>query len=161
MFVACILIFQMLKKWWDAASDKIEGAVNTNYGGPLQGETTEDIKKKENLIKQVSYRSSQFPKGRKLSYYQHIADTQWKELEAFVNTDEDKLIAQVASLNTDELKAVYKCFGLKERTFAKLTVKSGDLFDFYEDVLSDGILAGDDLSRMRKVWAKTGLWAAD
>ena len=109
MFIACILIWGKVKGWFDEASDKLSG----NLANPFQPETTAQIKAKEKHVKTVTYRASHFPPGRKLDYYQQLAEAQFDEMQSAVNIDEDKLINMLKPLNADELKAVYKCFGVR------------------------------------------------
>jgi hypothetical protein len=156
MFIACILIWGKIQGWFNAASDKLSG----NLANPLQPETTAQIKAKEAQVKKITYRSSNLT--QKLDHYQQIADAQYKELESYLNVDEDRLIAMLKPLNKDELIAVYKCFGVRDSTSTTgglLATGTGNIFDFYNEILTDSTFGGQDLTDMRKIWLKTGLWA--
>lgn len=156
MFVACILIYQMVKGWWNKAEDKLNG----NLANPFQTETTEQIRKKEAAVKATTYRSSNL-RHKNIDYYQQLADSQFEEMTSSYNIDEDKLIAQLKPLNTDELRAVYKCFGVKDaNVLGTVAAWTQDIFGWYNHLLSDTVLGGKDLTAMRAVWAKTGLWPA-
>lgn len=157
MFIACILIWGKVKGWFDSASDKLSG----NLANPFQPETTADIKRKEAQVSGVFFRSSKFPPGRTLSFYQDVAAEQFKELTSSFNIDEDRLITMLKGFNVDELKAVYKSFGVKDATVLGVVAGwTADLFGWYEHLLTDSTFGGNDLTTMRKIWQPTGLWVS-
>lgn len=154
MFIACILVWGKIQGWFNSVSDSVSG----NLANPIQTETTAQIKAKEKGVKEIAYRSSQFQNGHKLAFYQNIADRQYSEMENWLNVDEDVLLDSLRGLNTDELKAVAKCFGVRDNAVLGVAQSTGTLFDFYDKILSDSTFGGNDLSNMKKIWAKTGLW---
>lgn len=155
MFIAVILVWGKIQGWFGEAKDKL----NENWVNPFQPETNKQVQAKEKAVKNVTYRASQFQHGRKLDYYQQIADSQREEFAATFNIDEDKLLDQLKDLNKDELIAVYKCFGVQDATFLGVATATGTIFDFYNHLLTDTRLGGNDLTAMRNIWKKTGLWA--
>lgn len=157
MFIACILIWGKVKGWFDSGLSELD----KNHANIFQPETTAEIQNKEKIVKEISYRSSALK--HKLSFYQQIADAQHKELMSTFNIDEDKLIAMLKPLNVDELKAVAKSFGVRDSASIKslgFATGTGTIFEYYDELLSDSTLGGDDLTQMRKIWQPTGLWAA-
>lgn len=156
MFIACILVWGKVKGWFDAAGSELD----KNHVNPFQPETNAEVRNKEKLVKEITYRSSNLK--HKLTYYQQIADSQYQELMSTFNIDEDKLINMLKPLNVDELKAVAKCFGVRDSASVKslgFATGTGTIFEYYNELLSDSTFGGDDLSQMRKIWSKTGLWA--
>lgn len=155
MFVACILIWGKVQGWFSAAGDALGG----NLANPLQDETTDQIRAKEKRVKDVKYKPTNLPKV--LGFYEQIADDQYSEMLNWFNVDEDKLINQVKSLNKDELTAVYKSFGVRDNKVLGVAQSTMNLLEFYQKLLTDSTFGGDDLTTMRKIWAKTGLWAGN
>ncbi|RYE91507.1 MAG: hypothetical protein EOO37_00060 [Cytophagaceae bacterium] len=158
MFVACILIWGKVKGWFDSGLSELD----KNHANPFQPETNAEIRNKEKVVKEIAYRPSKFQNGHKLSYYQQLADSQFKELMSTFNIDEDKLINMLKPLNVDELKAVAKCFGVRDSASIKslgFATGTGTIFEYYDELLSDSTLGGNDLTQMRKIWQPTGLWS--
>jgi hypothetical protein len=153
MFICVILVWGAVKKWFSDASDKLD----QNYANPFQQETTKQIQAKEKAVKNTTYKASNL--RHKLDYYQQVADAQREEFTATFNIDEDKLISMLKDFNKDELLAVYKCFGVQDATILGIATATGNIFDFYNHLLTDSTLGGNDLSAMRAIWKKTGLWA--
>lgn len=157
MFAACILIWMKVKGWFDSGAAEFD----KNHANIFQAETTAEIQRKTSAAKAVAFRSSRFPPGRKLSYYSKLADDQYKELSSNLNIDEDKLINALRVLNADELKAVFVSFGVRDLSNLNslgLAMTTGNIFDFYDRLLSDSWAGGNDYSNMKSIWAKTGLW---
>jgi hypothetical protein len=81
-------------------------------------------------------------------------DTGW-------NMDEDALFAQVEHLTAEQLRALAYCFGVQDRTNGVISLWTGHIFRWYEKALDDvKFYPGQqtELARMRKIWAKSGLW---
>ena len=155
---ACILGFiwirDSLGKAGDTLSDKLE--IGKNSGGILQAETTRDIARMEKQASGLVIRWSNCKKGR--GYYASVADDIWDECKANYSTDEAKMFDLLSPLNVDELKAVAQSFGVRETTLlGVLTLGSYDIIKALKAALSDGFIF-DDETKMRKIWAKTGLW---
>lgn len=156
MFIACILIWGKVKGWFDSGMTELD----KNHVNPFQPETNAEVRTKEKFVKEITYRSSKLT--HKPTYYQQLADAQYKELMSTFNIDETKLINMLKGLNVDELKAVAKAFGARDSVSMKslgFATGTGTIFEYYEELLTDSTLGGDDLTQMRKIWQPTGLWA--
>lgn len=152
MFLACILIWGKVQGWFNSVKEDLSG----NLANPFQAETTADIRKMEKKIKNTPFSSSALRKPR--THYEEIADAQHKEMTSSFNIDEDRLYQMLELLNVDELKAVYVSFGARDSTALGITAWTGDIFKWYQHLLTDSTFGGNDLSDMRALWKKTGLW---
>lgn len=158
MFGACVLGFIWLRDSFTSAKESVSSTLELgkNSGGILQPETTEDISTLQKSVDAITVRWTKCPHGK--AYYLNIAAKCWTELSANYNTDEAKLFAMLSPLSADELRAVAKTFGVRETSvFGLLTLGSYTIFKAFDEALSDGMF-GNDLTKMRKIWAKTGLW---
>lgn len=155
MFIACILIWGKIQGWFGSVSSSLSG----NLANPFQPETTADIKRKEKQVTSITYRSSKLTKP--VAYYQDVASAQYNELCSTWNIDEDKLLDMLKGFNVDELKAVAKNFGVKDANVLGLVAGwTGNIFDWYDHLLKDTAIGGNDLTAMRAIWKPTGLWSA-
>lgn len=68
-------------------------------------------------------------------------------------TNRDLLFTSISGLNTEDLKYVYKSFGVREESLFGITTFFGDLFGWYSADLS-----ASDLALMKEKWSATGLW---
>jgi hypothetical protein len=156
-FLCCILVFFWLRSATAKATKKVEDVLELgkNSGGPLQPETTAQISALEKSVDQiaVSVRKLKY----KMPHYQAIADDIWAELTSVFNIDEAKMFDELKPLDANELRAVAKCFGIKEPAVLGLTTRTLTIFKAFEWKLSDGMM-GNYLTQMRKIWAKSGLW---
>lgn len=88
--------------------------------------------------------------------YDRIADVQYWGMNR-AGTDEAVLFDSLAGLNTDDLKAVYKAFGVRRPSTGMYTnIPYGQASDLVAWYLSE--LSGADLSSMRDVWLNTEIW---
>jgi hypothetical protein len=156
MFVAVVLVWGTIRSWFQAAKNNLDDVVSTNYANPVQGETTKDIKVYESAVKRVAVPWSSLP--RQKDYYQRLAISHRQLMDTGGNMDEDALFAQVARLSANELKALYYCFGVADRSNGLMAIWTGDLFVWYEKGLDDWGIKPTELQRMRSIWAKTKLW---
>lgn len=155
MFVAVILIWTTVRKWFGEVSDKASEVVNRNYANPIQKETTQEIAEMEKAVKNTFVPWSKL--GPK-TYFQRIAMSQRQNLDTGFNVDEDKLFKELEPLSADQLRAVYHCFGVKDRTNGLITLYTGDLFDWYEKELDSWGMKPTEMERMRAIWAKARIW---
>ena len=72
-------------------------------------------------------------------------------------TDHSKLIAICTPFNAEELKQVYKEFGVRENRVAGFTVLKGNLIEWFETEMSGWTEQGK-LDQLKKIWKKTNLW---
>lgn len=160
MFLACILIWGWIQQKAKAVKDSVNEVLDTNYANPIQKETTDDIKMMKAAVAAIPVPWSKLGKGAKNKFKQlamkhrQTMDTQW-------NMDEAALFSQVENLSADQLKALAYCFDVQDRTNGVMSIWSGDIFLWYERALDDVSLPFQDeteLARMRRIWAKTGLW---
>jgi len=116
-------------------------------GGKTAGERTEDIEKIP-----VDANKLQFLP----TVYDRIADTQYWSMNQ-AGTDEKPLFDSLKNLNTEDLKAVYKAFGVRRPTTGMYTNipigQASDLIAWYGSELNNS-----ELSDMRKIWEPTKLW---
>lgn len=157
IFISVILIWAWIQKTTDKVVKGVKSGfeIGENSAGPLQPETTKDIANLQAFVDAIPITSSRLKYP--ISHYQSIADDCWTELISPINIDEAKLFGMFQHLTVYELRAVAKKFGLKEPAFLGLTVKTLTIFKAFEWKLSDGVF-GNDLSKMRTIWAKSGLW---
>lgn len=88
--------------------------------------------------------------------YDSIADNQYWAMNR-AGTDEAALFESLKNLNTEDLKAVYKAFGVRRPTTGMYTnIPVGQASDIVTWYVSE--LSGSDLADMRKIWANTKLW---
>jgi hypothetical protein len=163
MFVACVLVWGKVAGWFNRTSDKVSSTLELgkNSGGVFQSETTEEIGFYETQVKGWTTAWSTLPQKRK--YYQAIAMkifTHVKDNFGYLsNIDEDYLINLCKPLTANELKAVAICFGVKDiNNGVGLTSWTGHIIHLWETILEDSVVGGNDLTNMKKIWGKTGLW---
>lgn len=155
MFVAVILVWSSVKAWFSEVKKDGSDLINRNYANPIQKETTEEITQMEQQVKNTFVPWS---KIREKAVYQRLAMSQRKNLDTGLNVDEAKLFAEMEALTADELRAVFYCFGVKDRTNGLISLYTGNLLDWYEKELDSWGLAPTEINRMRSIWAKTKLW---
>ena len=168
MFIAVILIWGTIQRWVSTAGDNLGAAkdsiadkleIGRNSAGPFQRQTSADIAKMEDKVKRIAVPYSQLK--HEPAHYLRIADAMWKEMESFVNVDEWALIGMVRNLSTNELLAVAKQFGVKERANmlvgGLMTTWTGTIFDAMDDAFS-GYFKPVERKAMHAVWAKTKMW---
>lgn len=71
-----------------------------------------------------------------------------------LGTDEDLMWQALEGLNTEDLKAVYHYFGVRDAKLFGFNMFTGDLFGWFQDELS-----GESLKKVRKKFEPTGLWS--
>lgn len=152
MFLTVILVWAWVKSTFTSAKNSVVDTleIGKNSGGPFQSESTADIDRKNRFIDKIPVTHTRLPHSSQ--HYRDIADMLQSELTATFNTDEPKMFAALTPLSLYELRAVAKAFGVRENSVG-FTYYTYTLFDIMTKVLS-----GSDLTRMRKIWAKTGLW---
>lgn len=157
-FLCVILVWKWFTSEASKLEKKVEGVfhVGVNDAGPLQKQTTAQIsnmKRKVDLIPVVVGKLRQPP-----HYYTEVADSIWDQMNATFFTNKDEIFRLLEPLNVNELNAVAKGFGVRETTvFGLLTLSTYTIFTAMDGTFSDGVVV-KDLTRMRKIWAKTGLW---
>jgi hypothetical protein len=156
MAVACVLIWNKISSMMSKTGDEISRVAKKNYANPIQSESTTEIEQMEAWVKAIPVAWSSLPKPR--TVYSAIAQRQWSELTSSFNVNEDKLFGDVEHLNANELRAVAKYFGVKDKTAIGVAVWTGHIVKAYETYLDNNFLSGDELGRMKKIWAKAGLW---
>ena len=108
-------------------------------------------------LKNVSVNSSKLSKTP--NQIATAANSSYQAMRGFVTnnfswgTDRDLLFDAISGFNADDLKAVYKEFGLREDFLLLVPIFKADLFGWYNAELS-----GQDLLDMKEIWKKTNLW---
>lgn len=157
MFIAVVLVWGKLSQL--ATKTKNDTAkfleLGKNSGGPFQPETTAEISVMTKFVARIPVTPSRLK--HKLPYYKAIADLVWEELKAQFFTNDTRMFEALEPLTLYELRAVAKEFGVRETTLFGMTTETVTIFTGFDKVLKNGML-GNDLTRMHKIWAKTGLW---
>lgn len=157
MFIAVVLVWGKLSQL--ATKTKNDTAkfleLGKNSGGPFQPETTAEITVMTKFVARIPVTPSRLK--HKLPYYKAIADLVWEELKAQFFTNDTRMFEALEPLTVYELRAVAKEFGVRETTLFGMTTETVTIFTGFDKVLKNGML-GNDLTRMHKIWAKTGLW---
>jgi len=156
MLIACILFWGKITDWWGSATNKVDDVIKTT-SGVFQSQTSDDLSLMQKQVAAWTVPWSTLPK--KKIQYTEIASKLWTEMKAF-SVDEAKIIATCTALSAGELRAVAKEFGVKkERTFG-MTVWEGHIFAAFAEVCEDNIIS-DDLTQLRTIWKKSGIWPAN
>lgn len=157
MFVAVVLVWGTVSKWLSSAKNTVvEGLeIGKNSAGPLQAETTAEIRTMEDQVASWHCAWSELKKPK--TFYQNIADKLWKEIASQFNIDEAAMIAACRGLSKNELMAVAKCFGVREAAVFGLTTWTGHIFKAF-DVALEGMFKKNELAEMHRIWAVTKLW---
>lgn len=159
MFLACILIWGKIQGWFNSVKKGVEDIADTNYANPMQEESTSDIKLMKDNVSRIAVPWSRLGKNAR-SRFNTLAMKHRQLMDTGGNMDEAALYAQVESLTADQLRALAYCFGVQDRTNGLISIWTGDIFRWYEKALDDVHWFGSEteLDKMRKIWAKTGLW---
>lgn len=159
MIVAVICVWGVVKAQLKSAKDTVVSGLELgqNSAGPLQSQTSQDIKNSEDTVKSWHVTWSALPKPK--TFYDNLANRLWQEMNSRFNIDESAMIAWCQPLTKVELMAVAKSFGVKEATtpFFGLTTWTGHIFQAF-DVALDGMFKTKELAAMKKIWAPTKLW---
>ena len=103
--------------------------------------------------------SSTLPKNQ--SYYTQLAETLYNSMKAFQPDDftlSKDLYAELTKLNVNELKAIYKAFGVRQNyAFMFVDLGESDLIGWFRQELHDSWF-WDWNTNMKVIWTKTGLW---
>lgn len=137
--------------------------IGQNSGGVFQQETTEEINQYEGEVKLWHYNPQGFPKGRSIAFYKAIATKIYVHVKNNFgyasNIDEDYLLNLCKPLTANELRAVAVSFGVKDiNNAAGMTSWTGHIFHLFDSILTDTFAGGNDMTAMKTIWAKTGLW---
>jgi hypothetical protein len=160
MIGAGVLVWQKMSKTVDKVGERL--GVGVNSAGVFQSETTDEINAYQKEVDAWSCNWAALgPNGK--SKAKTLANKIFVALRdgfgALENVDEDKLFALLRPLSANELRAVAISFGVPDKNnLLGLTLFTGHIFRWFEEVLHDNYLQGHDLTEMRKIWAKTGLW---
>lgn len=160
MLAAGVLVWNKLSNTVDKVGKNLE--FGQNSGGIFQNETTEEINVYESEVKNWSANWATLGAAGKTKCT-NIANKLYVEVKNNFgyssNIDEDYMINLCKPLNANELRAVAILFGVKDiNNFAGLTSWSGHIFHLFDTVLTDTMFGGNDLTNMKTVWAKSGLW---
>ena len=128
---------------------KLAGAFNT--GGIFSDGSAEVYQNTEKRIEDVAL--SQASMSKTMDAILSIADGLYAAMDDLA-TDEGAIFSLLDGLNTEDLKAVYKAFGVRSETmfFGVFDVKRGDLFTWFRNELSES-----DYEKIKVVFSKTGL----
>lgn len=158
-FIAVILMWGAFKTWLSETKKDVKDTlgIGSNTAGPLQSESSADIKKMEDQVKAWHVTYSSLPKPP--TYYHNIANKLWAEIDVpkVLNVDEAAAIALLKPLSKNELVAVAKQFGVKEDTSLGLTTWSGHIFRALDRAFT-GMFKANDMAQMKAIWAPTKLW---
>jgi len=160
MFLACILIWGKIQGWFTSAKQSVNDVLDTNYSNPVQNETTADIKLMKDAAARIAVSWSKLGNNARTKF-KALAMKHRQTMDTGGNMDEAALFAQVEHLSADQLRALAHCFGVQDRTNGVMSIWTGDIFYWYEKGLDDVQWYPSyqtELARMRKIWAKTGLW---
>jgi hypothetical protein len=158
MVVAVICVWGVIKAQLKSAKDTVVSGLELgqNSAGPLQAQTSQDIKNAEDAVKSWNVSWSVLPRPK--TYYDNIATKLWQEMNSKFNIDEAAMVSWCQPLSKQELMAVAKCFGVKEATtFFGLTTWTGHIFQAF-DIALDGMFKTKEMAAMKKIWSVTKLW---
>lgn len=103
--------------------------------------------------------STNLPKSA--SYYTGIAETLYNSMKSFQPDDftlSKDIYTELSKLSSDELKAIYKAFGVRQDyMFSVIDLGNMDLIGWFRQELHD-TWYNDWMTNMKTIWSKTGLW---
>jgi len=143
-----VVLFLMFKNLF-----KVGGAIGNVFAAPGNSGRTDEVKSEIGGI-------TIDPKATTKTEFQlkQIADAQFQAFNnngwGIFGTDETLMFDSLNGCNSEDLKAVYKYFGVREQIVLFMPVFTADLFGWYGAELS-----GSDLARMKAIWSKTGMWS--
>lgn len=157
-FLCVILVWKWFTSEAAKLEKKVEGVlhIGVNDAGPLQKQTTSQIANMEKKVARIPL----IPAKLKFdpSHYAEIADMLWSEMNSTFYTDKNRIFEALEPLTVYELNAVAKKFGVRETSvLGLLTMSTYTIFTAFDGTFSDGLVV-KDLTRMKRIWAKTGLW---
>jgi hypothetical protein len=159
LIVGGMFLWNKLSGVADKVGKRLE--IGENSGGVLQSETTEQIDVYEAEVK--TWHCDWAALGNRKTACKAIANkiyTHVKDHAGYTsNIDEDYLIGLCKPLSSNELRAVAILFGVKDlNNFFGFTVWTGHIFHLFDSILTDSYVGGNDMSKMKEIWSKTGLW---
>ncbi|MEQ8628107.1 hypothetical protein [Ekhidna sp.] len=130
-----------IASWWDGGRSERKG--------DLQKGKEKEVKGLKSNTTNLSFDKS---------YYTRWANKFYDKFNTFMVPWSDTFTKEewdiLQSFNKDELSLIVKEFGIKDRpNFWGVRDLPGNLFDWIEDEVK-----GEDLNRLKKIFAKTGLW---
>lgn len=120
---------------------------------PEEKEETARIQKNKNQATRVPVNLNKL--DRPLAYYDTFANILFAAMDG-VNTDKSK-VSQLFEHSTEELKQIYKAFGVRKNTLFGFEAMTGNLVEWLEYELNE-IGDGSMLTKLRQHFANTGLW---
>ena len=97
--------------------------------------------------------------------YQNIANILYENMQytQFFDMDNfDKIWVEIKDLNPDELKAVYKAFGIRKNFNWGVEMLEGNLVEWFKKEISNHWYSnkwfGNGYDKLKQLFAPTGLW---
>lgn len=123
-------------------------------GGILSvGDNSEMQKKRIEDIAATKFDQSKMTKD--MAAISNIANSLYQSMQD-LGTNEERIFQSLQGLTAEDLKAVYKSFGIREDSLfglgGILTVMKGDLFDWFRAEFNDS-----DYKKIETLFSKTGL----
>ncbi len=154
------MLWQKLSSAADVVGKKL--GVGENTAGIFQKETSEEINVYEHEVKTWHCNWAALGAGGKTKatgiankIYTHVKNN----FGYTSNIDEDYLIGLCKPLSANMLAAVAIQFGVKDiNNGVGMTSFTGHIFHLFDTILEDNLIGGKDLTSMKQVWSKTGLW---
>lgn len=150
MFVVFFMFFSKLR-------DGLMNLVGWNpfRSGDTKGNAPEAVEQKQNTIKQTPVKSESLKRNRQA--YQTIAQAMQDAMSAS-GTDGGTLLELHKGLNVEELKQVYKEFGIRDNKIFGLTAMTGNLIEWFIYECTDAYDKKMLLPELQKIWKPTRLW---
>lgn len=125
---------------------KLQALFSTNKKAIQDDELQTQIEVKPNLPKPITY-------------YENLADRQAQAMFDIGNSFTDSDEKTLSSLSSEELKQLFKSFGIRDHKNFGITTFTGNLFDWYEHELYRLSLGGkSQYERFKEIWKKSNLW---
>jgi hypothetical protein len=133
---------------------KMSSGIGDFFSDPNKSELQKALEKDVSAVSVKSANLS-FPDSYYTGWANKMYDAMWSWIPYFMNRFTEEQFQELEALTADDLKKIFKAFGVKEKANWGGLWKQleGTLFDWFE---SD--LANTELARMKAIFKKTGLW---
>lgn len=164
MIGAGVLVWNRLSSTAEKGANKLADVleIGKNSAGIFQAETTAEISVYEAEVKgwYCDWKAlGAAGKNKTRAIANKIAAEARDGADLITNLDEDLILDLLRPLSANELRAVAIQFGVLDINHAwGSTAWTGHIFHFFDTTFTDSFIGGNDMTEMRKIWAKTGLW---
>lgn len=141
--IACFFLFAIVKKAFKAV---------LAFFGIKDTDNTTD----KEVLDKLSYNKNNLTK--QAFFYENLAKALFDRMSEFYYVGLPQS-SELEKLNVDELKHIVAVFGIRKRegTYLGIGSYSGNLFRWFEEEFG-GVVAYATRSRLKKIFAPTGLW---